>query len=66
MNRTEKCSALRNAIDRDHTAADLRISLVVAAAKSFKYDSCLLPFPADYIVNKEKKIDELVRRACLS
>lgn len=61
MNRTEKCSALRNAIDRDHTAADLRISLVVAAAKSFKYDSCLLPFPADYIVNKEKKIDELNR-----
>lgn len=59
MDRTAKCSAVRNAIDRDPVAADLRISLVVAAAKSFKYDSCLLPFPADYIVNKEKKIDEL-------
>uniref|UniRef100_A0A1Q3F8K5 Poly [ADP-ribose] polymerase n=1 Tax=Culex tarsalis TaxID=7177 RepID=A0A1Q3F8K5_CULTA len=61
MDRTAKCSALRATIDRDPVAADLRVSLVVAAAKSFKYDSCLQPFPPDYIVNKEKKIDELNR-----
>lgn len=59
--RQAKRSAVQSAISGDPTAADLRISLVVAAAKSFKYDSCLQPFPPDYVVNKEKRIDELNR-----
>lgn len=52
---------LREFIDRDLLAADLHLSLFVSAARSFKYDSCLQPFPPDYIVNKEKNIDELNR-----
>lgn len=56
-----KRSSLQEFIDRDPLAADVRISLFVSAARSFKYDSCLQPFPPDYIANKEKNIDELVR-----
>lgn len=51
--------AVRDALEGDLTAADFRLSLFVAAAKSFKYDSCLQPFPPDYIINGEKNITEL-------
>ncbi|XP_049291354.1 protein mono-ADP-ribosyltransferase PARP16-like [Anopheles funestus] len=44
---------------RDPAAADLRLSLFVSAAKSFRYDSCLQPFPPDFIINNEKSIDQL-------
>lgn len=57
-----KRTILRELIDRDALAADLRLSLFVSAARSFKYDSCLQPFPPDFINgNKEKNIDELNR-----
>ncbi|XP_055626580.1 protein mono-ADP-ribosyltransferase PARP16 [Toxorhynchites rutilus septentrionalis] len=52
---------LREIIDKDTKAADLRISLFVAAAKSYKYDSCLQPFPPKFLVNKEKNIQKLKR-----
>ncbi|KXJ79711.1 hypothetical protein RP20_CCG028423 [Aedes albopictus] len=54
-----KRSALGKELERDSLAADLRLSLFISAARSFKYDSCLQPFPPDFIKNKEKKIDEL-------
>lgn len=51
---------LKEFIERDMKAADFRISLFLAAAKSYKYDSCLQPFPPMYSVNKEKNIEKLV------
>uniref|UniRef100_A0A182PQI2 Poly [ADP-ribose] polymerase n=1 Tax=Anopheles epiroticus TaxID=199890 RepID=A0A182PQI2_9DIPT len=48
-------------IIHDPAATDLRLSLFVSAAKSFRYDSCLQPFPPDFIVNGEKSIDQLCR-----
>uniref|UniRef100_A0A182JT17 Poly [ADP-ribose] polymerase n=1 Tax=Anopheles christyi TaxID=43041 RepID=A0A182JT17_9DIPT len=48
-------------IIHDPAAADLRLSLFFSAAKSFRYDSCLQPFPPDFIINNEKSIDQLCR-----
>ncbi|XP_058464519.1 protein mono-ADP-ribosyltransferase PARP16 [Malaya genurostris] len=56
-----KRSLLKDVLSRDFKAADLQISLFVAAARSFKYDSCLQPFPPEYLVNGEKNIEELKR-----
>ncbi|XP_049541628.1 protein mono-ADP-ribosyltransferase PARP16-like [Anopheles darlingi] len=56
-----KRRALKEAISRDPAAADLRFSLFVSAARSFRYDSCLQPFPPDFIVKGEKNIDQLCR-----
>ncbi|KFB51656.1 AGAP007419-PA-like protein [Anopheles sinensis] len=52
---------LAETIARDPPAADLRLSLFVSAARSFRFDSCLQPFPPKFIVNGEKNIDELCR-----
>ncbi|XP_052860540.1 protein mono-ADP-ribosyltransferase PARP16-like [Anopheles cruzii] len=52
-------SLLRQTVSQDPLAADLRLSLFVSAARSFRYDSCLQPFPPDFIVNGEKNIDHL-------
>ncbi|XP_053675316.1 protein mono-ADP-ribosyltransferase PARP16-like [Anopheles nili] len=56
-----KRSLLLDTIARDPSAADLRLSLFVSAARSFRYDSCLQPFPPDFIINSEKSIDQLYR-----
>lgn len=52
------CSCLH----RDPVAADLRCSLFVAAAQSYKRDSLLRPFPPRYLRGDVKDFDELVRR----
>ncbi|XP_035912793.1 protein mono-ADP-ribosyltransferase PARP16-like [Anopheles stephensi] len=46
-------------IIHDPAAADVRLSLFVSAARSFRYDSCLQPFPPDFLRNNEKCIDQL-------
>lgn len=51
------CSCLH----RDPVAADLRCSLFVAAAQSYKRDSLLRPFPPRYISGETKEFEELVR-----
>lgn len=51
------CSCLH----RDPVAADLRCSLFVAAAQSYKRDSLLRPFPPRYLRGDIKDFDELVR-----
>uniref|UniRef100_A0A182NHY5 Poly [ADP-ribose] polymerase n=1 Tax=Anopheles dirus TaxID=7168 RepID=A0A182NHY5_9DIPT len=56
-----KRSLLLETIKHDPAAVDLRLSLFVSAAKSFRYDSCLQPFPPDFIINSEKSIDQLNR-----
>lgn len=50
------CSCLH----RDPVAADLRCSLFVAAAQSYKRDSLLRPFPPRYISGDHKDFEELL------
>lgn len=59
MKSEDKVIALRKLIADDPIAADLRISLFAAAARSFKWDSCLQPFPPGYVKNGVKDIDKL-------
>ncbi|KAM9753454.1 protein mono-ADP-ribosyltransferase PARP16 [Menidia menidia] len=47
-------------LHRDPVAADLRCSLFVAAAKSYKRDSLLRPFPPLYISGDNKDFEELL------
>ncbi|XP_028304505.1 protein mono-ADP-ribosyltransferase PARP16 [Gouania willdenowi] len=47
-------------LHRDPVAADLRCSLFVAAAQSYKRDSLLRPFPARYLNDDSKDFDELL------
>ena len=56
----EEPDALHNEIQRDLLALDLRISLFVGAALSFKYDSLLKPIPAAFRKNDgEVAIEEI-------
>lgn len=55
------CSCLH----RDPVAADLRFSLFVAAAQSYKRDSLLRPFPPRYLTGDIKDFEELVRKRLL-
>lgn len=52
---------VRSCLHRDPVAADLRCSLFVAAAQSYKRDSLLRPFPPRYSRADIKDFDELVR-----
>lgn len=53
-------------LHRDPVAADLRCSLFVAAAQSYKRDSLLRPFPPRYVTADNKDFEELVRdRTCV-
>lgn len=50
------CSCLH----RDPVAADLRLSLFVAAAQNYKRDSLLRPFPPRYTCGDDKDFEELL------
>uniref|UniRef100_A0A7R8VEM6 Poly [ADP-ribose] polymerase n=1 Tax=Timema douglasi TaxID=61478 RepID=A0A7R8VEM6_TIMDO len=54
-----KLSALRTFIEKDRLAADIKWSLFVSACHSYRYDSCLKPFPPQFLVNNVKDIDAL-------
>ncbi|KAK3923753.1 Protein mono-ADP-ribosyltransferase PARP16 [Frankliniella fusca] len=55
----DKRAALAACIRADIYAADLRWSLFVAAAQSFKYDTVLRPFPPQFGRGDVKEIDRL-------
>lgn len=55
----EKRQALSKCIRSDIHAADVRWSLFVAAAQSYKYDTILRPFPPQFICDGVKEIDRL-------
>lgn len=44
----KKSVVLRNILENDPKAADLKWSLFVAACQSYRYDSCLKPFPSQF------------------
>ncbi|XP_078040203.1 protein mono-ADP-ribosyltransferase PARP16-like isoform X2 [Augochlora pura] len=56
---TNKVSALKFLLENDLKGADLKWSLFVAACNTYRYDTCLKPFPPMYIKNKCKDIDAL-------
>ncbi|XP_072943817.1 acetylcholinesterase-like [Epargyreus clarus] len=56
----KKAIHLRLVLERDFKAADIKWSLFVAAAFSFRYESCLRPFPPAFIKNGIKDMDELL------
>ncbi|PNF35496.1 Mono [ADP-ribose] polymerase PARP16 [Cryptotermes secundus] len=56
----KKIVTLRNILDKDRKGADLKLSLFVAACRSYRYDSCLKPFPPEFINNGLKDIEYLL------
>jgi hypothetical protein len=58
----KKTITLRNMLEENRRGADLKWSLFVAACKSYRYDSCLKPFPPQFIINGLKDIEYLVRK----
>lgn len=56
----KKISSLKHLLEKDPKAADLKWSLFVAASNTYRYDTCLKPFPPMYIKNEYKDIDALV------
>ncbi|CAK9811737.1 G2/mitotic-specific cyclin-B [Anthophora plagiata] len=58
----KRIQSLRHVLENDIKAADLKWSLFVAACNTYRYDTCLKPFPPMYI-KKECKDIEALRRA---
>ncbi|XP_060806761.1 protein mono-ADP-ribosyltransferase PARP16 isoform X2 [Amyelois transitella] len=52
--------SFRLVLEKDFKAADIKWSLFVAAAFSFRYESCLRPFPPTYLKNGIKDMDNLL------
>lgn len=52
----EQCKTLKQWLDSDIYGCDLRWTLFVAAAQSYRYDSRLVPYPPQYTTN-EKFVD---------
>ncbi|XP_076170661.1 protein mono-ADP-ribosyltransferase PARP16-like [Ptiloglossa arizonensis] len=57
----KKILSLKHLLEKDLKAADLKWSLFVAACNTYRYDSCLKPFPPMYIKNEYKDIEALRR-----
>ncbi|KYQ49075.1 Poly [ADP-ribose] polymerase 16 [Trachymyrmex zeteki] len=57
----KKITSLKHLLEKDPRAADLKWSLFVAASNTYRYDSCLKPFPPMYIKNECKDIEALRR-----
>ena len=51
---------VRSCLHRDPVAADLRLSLFLAALQSYKRDSVLRPFPPLYLTAANKDFEGLV------
>ncbi|XP_032681818.1 G2/mitotic-specific cyclin-B-like [Odontomachus brunneus] len=57
----KKISLLKHLLEKDLKAADFKWSLFVAASNTYRYDTCLKPFPPMYIKNECKDIEALRR-----
>ncbi|XP_071449172.1 protein mono-ADP-ribosyltransferase PARP16 isoform X2 [Hetaerina americana] len=64
-NRTEKIagekkvSNLKHLLETNIVAADIRWSIFVAACQSYRFDSCLKPYPNQFVTDGNKNIDAL-------
>lgn len=61
----QKSAVLRNILQNDPKAADFKWSLFVAACQSYRYDSCLKPFPSQFSNNGVKDREYLVCNSCI-
>jgi poly[ADP-ribose] polymerase 16 len=61
----KKSVVLRNILQNDPKAADMKWSLFVAACQSYRYDSCLKPFPSQFSNNGIKDRECLVCKGCI-
>lgn len=59
-----KIVAVKHELEKDLRAADLKWSLFVAACHTYRFDTCLRPFPPMYIRSEAKDIDALVSMLC--
>ncbi|XP_033329435.2 protein mono-ADP-ribosyltransferase PARP16 [Megalopta genalis] len=57
----KKISSVKCVLEKDLKAADFKWSLFVAACNTYRYDTCLKPFPPMYIKNECKDIEALRR-----
>ncbi|XP_076249321.1 protein mono-ADP-ribosyltransferase PARP16-like [Calliopsis andreniformis] len=57
----KKVLALKHLLEKDLKAADLKWSLFIAACYTYRYDTCLKPFPPMYVKNECKDIEALRR-----
>ncbi|KOX68906.1 Poly [ADP-ribose] polymerase 16 [Melipona quadrifasciata] len=57
----KKVQCLKHVLEKDLRAADLKWSLFVAACNTYRYDTCLKPFPSMYIKNECKDMEALRR-----
>ncbi|KOC68437.1 Poly [ADP-ribose] polymerase 16 [Habropoda laboriosa] len=57
----KRIQSLKHVLENDIKAADLKWSLFVAACNTYRYDTCLKPFPPMYINNECKDIEALRR-----
>lgn len=56
-----KLEQIKEILNRDLAAADMKLSLFISAAISYKQDSLLSPFPKMYLSDKgEKNFERLV------
>ncbi|XP_012289106.1 mono [ADP-ribose] polymerase PARP16 [Orussus abietinus] len=55
----KKILSLKSLLKKDPKAADLKWSFFVAACHTYRFDSCLKPFPPMYIRNECKDIEAL-------
>lgn len=55
-----KTGNLLESLQSDPMAADVKWSLFVSAANNYKFDSCLKPFPSQFVKDDEKDIEALV------
>lgn len=55
-----KTKNLLESLQSDPMAADVKWSLFVSAANNYKFDSCLKPFPSQFVKDEEKDIESLV------
>lgn len=56
----KKILSLKHLLEKDPKSADLKWSLFIAASHTYRYDTCLKPFPPMYIRKECKDIDALV------
>ncbi|XP_051176079.1 protein mono-ADP-ribosyltransferase PARP16 [Leptopilina boulardi] len=55
----KKILSLKHLLEKDPKSADLKWSLFIAASHTYRYDTCLKPFPPMYIRKECKDIDAL-------
>lgn len=56
---TEKLKSIRDVISNDILGSDIKVSIFVGSAITYRYDSCCVPFPSDWIVHGEKDITRI-------